>query len=124
MRDVLASFLAIIMPCLSQAAEVDFSKLNYGDYESWHQCSVKPQPGVVLSARERCEIEKLSARCNAADDCLVTCMSSPDGRNAGGGCWHICFETLHDLRSWNKPNDWERCAMQHEGRAIGKGDRR
>jgi hypothetical protein len=96
-----------------QSTAVDFSKLDIGDYATWQKCSAQPR-GAALSSKEKCEVESLRARCNAADDCLVTCISSPDGRNVGGGCAHVCFDTLHNFREWKEPAGWGQCSTLRE----------
>jgi hypothetical protein len=62
---------------------------DYGDLQSYQSCSATPRR--ALTEIEMCEIKALSRTCNPVTDCLVTCMSSPDGHKVGGGCYHICF---------------------------------
>ena len=73
------------------------------------QCRASPPVGVLLTPLERCQVEALSARCNVADDCLVTCITSTEAREIGGGCWHICFGTVHSLDFWEAPQELEKC---------------
>jgi hypothetical protein len=51
-------------------------------------------PGVVLSPREACWASLLKSRCNAHDTCVLKCLLSGEGRTVGGGCFHICANTL------------------------------
>lgn len=64
-----------------------------GDIHEFKNCEVVPQK--ALTKTEQCQIEKLAKRCLPADDCLVQCLSGPDGANIGGGCEHVCFSQLH-----------------------------
>ncbi|MEH6420282.1 hypothetical protein [Pseudomonas sp. CGJS7] len=61
---------------------------DVGDLSRYQAC--KAPPRRALSERERCQIEKLSARCTPGDDCRVTCLSSPDVEKVGGRCGHEC----------------------------------
>lgn len=61
---------------------------DVGDISRFLNCSAEPRRD--LSARERCEIAAFKARCNALDDCYVSCLSSPAGVFIGGGCGHVC----------------------------------
>ncbi|MGO1068486.1 hypothetical protein [Lysobacter sp. CA199] len=61
---------------------------DVGDLSRFQAC--KAPPRRALSERERCQIEKLSARCTPADDCRVTCLASPDAGKVGGRCGHEC----------------------------------
>ena len=78
---------------------------DVGSIERFDSCEARPRR--ALSAREQCQIEKLVARCTAADDCLVSCISSPHGSQVGGGCGHVCFSGPH--RSEPKPPGWNEC---------------
>jgi len=73
----------------------DLRNLDLGDVEHFNSCRALARR--VLSDRERCEVEQLALRCTPADDCLVTCISSPDGHLVGGGCAHVCFSNLHKV---------------------------
>lgn len=78
---------------------------DVGDIGEFHSCQAKPRRG--LSPREQCQIEKLAARCTPADDCLVSCITSPDGYKAGGGCSHVCFFGPHQGEP--RPPGWAAC---------------
>lgn len=78
---------------------------DVGDIGEFHSCQAKPRR--ALSAREQCQIEKLAARCTPADDGLVSCITSPEGYKAGGGCSHVCFFGPHQGEP--KPPGWAEC---------------
>jgi len=78
---------------------------DVGDIGQFHSCKAKPRR--PLSAREQCQIAKLTARCSAADDCLVSCISSPQGYQVGGGCSHVCFYGPHPGEP--RPPEWSEC---------------
>lgn len=78
---------------------------DVGDIGQFQSCKAKPRRN--LSAREQCQIEKLADRCTPADDCLVSCITSPQGHQVGGGCSHVCFFGLH--RGEPKPPGWSEC---------------
>lgn len=67
----------------------------------------KAQPRRELSYQEVCELRCLRTRCTAADDCLVSCLTSPDGYREGGGCEHVCFFGAFSVES--KPDCWGEC---------------
>ena len=77
---------------------------DVGSVSTYNQCKADPRRG--LSVREKCQIEKLSARCTAADDCLVSCIASPQGHQVGGGCSHVCSG---QHRGESKPPGWNEC---------------
>ena len=68
----------------------------------------KVQP-VALNDREHCFATALSAHCNPTNDCLVTCLVSGQGRDIGGGCWHICFQDAHSYARYQEPPSAARC---------------
>lgn len=68
---------------------------DVGDVNNFQAC--KATPRRTLSQSEACRIEALRKRCLPADDCLVTCMSSPDVERLVGGCEHVCFSYLHAM---------------------------
>lgn len=72
-------------------------------------CSVNQKELTALTPLEKCWIEKLSARCNPADDCLVSCLASTKARDLGGGCWHVCFEVKFPISKWSEPKDSDVC---------------
>jgi len=78
-------------------------KLDFGDLDHYQSCSAKPRR--ELSHIEKCQIEKLSEDCTPAADCLVTCISSPDAEEIGGGCDHVCFYPRHPWSSRPKVMD-------------------
>lgn len=73
---------------LSRVAIQEPPPPDVGDISRFLNCSAEPRRD--LSARERCEIAAFKARCNALDDCYVSCLSSPAGVFVGGGCGHVC----------------------------------
>ncbi len=84
---------------------------DVGDISQFHSCKAKPRRN--LSAREQCQIAKLTARCTAADDCLVSCITSPQGYQVGGGCSHVCFFGSHPGEP--KPPGWTECDADRKG---------
>jgi hypothetical protein len=76
-----------------------------GDIGVFHAC--KAEPRRTLSALDQCQIDALRARCTPADDCLVSCITSPQGHQTGGGCEHACFFGLHQAEP--KPSGWNEC---------------
>lgn len=78
---------------------------DVGTVTRFKSCSIDLRRTVNES--EKCQIEKLSARCLPADDCMVQCLSSPDGVKVGGGCEHVCFSGLH-IRPPSPPK-WSEC---------------
>ncbi|MFC5491373.1 hypothetical protein [Dokdonella soli] len=80
--------------------------------QQFNHCKALPAEGVSLTSRESCLIEKLRERCDIADDCLVSCIASGQGREVGGGCWHICFEVKNDLSKWKPPQGMDSCPHQ------------
>lgn len=81
---------------------------DYGDIENYHACQA--QPRRELSDLDKCEIEVLSQNCSPAADCLVTCISSPDGYKRGGGCFHVCFNPPASHTWESRPRvDFGRC---------------
>lgn len=78
---------------------------DVGDIGRFLAC--KAEPRRELSARERCQVEALAARCTPADDCLVSCIASPDGHRVGGGCSHVCSFGPH--RGEPRPPGWAGC---------------
>lgn len=88
--------LLLMAGCTQETAPEPVSRVNIqeplppdvGDISRFLNCSAEPRRD--LSARERCEIVAFKARCNALDDCYVSCLSSPTGVFTGGGCGHVC----------------------------------
>lgn len=78
---------------------------DMGEVEVFLSCKARPKR--ALSEKEECMIQKLSARCLPADDCMVSCIASPDGYKVGGGCEHVCFSALHDRVE--PPSGWGDC---------------
>ena len=63
---------------------------DVGDIGHFHQCRQRPQH--ELNPYQSCLAARLgAAQCTPAVDCVLTCLASPDGRNVGGGCDHVCF---------------------------------
>jgi hypothetical protein len=65
------------------AAIADCTKSGY--------CSdLSLKPGVVLTAYEECWVQKLRARCDAYDRCILSCLLHGEAHDIAGGCWHVC----------------------------------
>lgn len=63
---------------------------DVGDIGHFHQCGQRPQH--ELNQYQSCLAARLgAAQCTPAVDCVLACLASPDGRNVGGGCDHVCF---------------------------------
>jgi len=112
---VLSAALLLLLGCApapsppssitSQAPHPPALPVDQGDVGHFHDCSAEPRR--ALSVRERCEISALKARCTALDDCLVTCLSSPDGVFLHHGCGGVC--TLWRHRPSPLPKAIEAC---------------
>ena len=70
-------------------------------------CSDLPEASVELSERDRCRVFLLAARCTVADKCLVACIRNGEGKNIGGGCFHIC--NAYRQWVWEPPTGWDTC---------------
>lgn len=81
--------------------------------------SCKAVPRRKLSAMEECQLEKLRNRCTPADDCLVSCISSPRGYMEGGGCSHVCFFGPHQGEP--RPPGWKECESNRESNPDQRG---
>ena len=88
----------------------DTSFLN----QPYNNCKVTPKELIPLTPAEKCWVEKLSARCTPADDCLVACLASTKARDLGGGCWHTCFQVKYPISKWTEPTGADSC------RKLGK----
>ncbi|ALN64749.1 putative lipoprotein [Lysobacter antibioticus] len=88
---------------------------DVGDVGRYHAC--KATPRRALSERERCEIAALATHCSPANDCLVSCLSSPGGVNVGGGCWHVCFSGMH--RDEPAPPGFAECERSPDPSRLG-----
>jgi hypothetical protein len=76
---------------------------------SYASCKITAPRPATLNSKERCLIQKLSARCSEADDCLVQCIASGMNGKVGGGCWHLCFDSKFSLPKWSEPKGWADC---------------
>lgn len=89
--------VAILVGCKGESTQVGQQVVppppDVGNVIKFMSC--KATPRRALSDEEQCRIESLSARCLPADDCMVQCLSSPDGPRVLGGCEHVCFQALH-----------------------------
>ena len=54
-------------------------------------CVGLAQPKIQLTTYERCALRAFAARCTPDDACMIRCLTSGQGRNIGGGCWHVCY---------------------------------
>lgn len=92
----LLTMLLLMTGCTQETAPAPVSRADIqipsppdvGDISRFLDCAAEPRRN--LSPRERCEIAAFKARCNALDDCYVSCLSSPAGVFTGGGCGHVC----------------------------------
>ena len=73
------------------------------------RCAAQPGPQVVLSAAEQCWVKELAAHCSPANDCLISCLASGQGRRIGGGCWHVCWPNVPGFDEWQAPTRSARC---------------
>lgn len=80
---------------------------DVGDIAAFQGCEAVPRR--TLSSTELCQVGVLRKRCLPADDCLVTCIGSPDARRLEGGCAHACFSYLH--KSWSEPKGYADCGQ-------------
>ena len=81
---------------------------DFGDISHFNGC--KALPRRTLSMQEQCEVRLLFNDCTKAADCLVTCTMSPDGHRVGGGCYHICFSPITQLKWSERPDiDFSEC---------------
>jgi len=88
---------------------------DVGDVGRYRAC--KATPRRALSERERCQIAALVAHCSPANDCLVSCLSSPGGEKVGGGCGHVCFSVLH--RDRQDPPGFAECERSPDPNRLG-----
>jgi len=49
-----------------------------------------PKPGVQLSERAACYVQRIPQQCNREDHCILGCVLGGGGKRALGGCWHLC----------------------------------
>tara|TARA_R110000868_G_scaffold294140_1_gene554675 strand:- start:122 stop:436 length:315 start_codon:yes stop_codon:yes gene_type:complete len=80
-------------------------------------CSEKPEKQplssvletatVELSEVEKCVIALHHERGLEGDKCIVDCMINGEGRNVGGGCYHMCF-AYSDIE-WHELPETEKC---------------
>lgn len=64
---------------------------------------------VALNDYEDCFVTELSRLCSAANDCLISCFVSGQGRQIGGGCWHMCFPDVSSYNAYHEPPQAARC---------------
>lgn len=92
----LLTMLLLMTGCSQETSPLPVSRADIqempppdvGDISRFLDCAAEPRRN--LSPRERCEIAAFKARCNALDDCYVSCLSSRAGVFTGGGCGHVC----------------------------------
>ena len=133
----LLTMLLLMTGCTQETAPAPVSRADIqipsppdvGDISRFLDCAAEPRRN--LSPRERCEIAAFKARCNALDDCYVSCLSSPAGVFTGGGCGHVCTFGPHPGAPY--PAGVDACAnepgesgleprMQHDHSSAGKSD--
>jgi len=85
------------------SSSVNEPRDDIGDLEHFNSC--KAVPRRELSPKEQCLIAALTARCTRSDDCLVSCLSSPDGA-LGAICNDGCFFIK---RRDPDPPGWSEC---------------
>ena len=81
---------------------------DVGDVMHFNGCSATPRR--ALTEFETCQIKAYSERCNPEDDCFVSCISSPDSPEVGGGCAHVCSLPLH--KGGEPPPGLKACVLQ------------
>jgi len=87
----------------SGSSSVNEPRDDIGDLQHFNSC--KAVPRRELSRKEQCLIAALTARCTRSDDCLVSCLSSPDGA-LGAICNDGCFFIK---RRDPDPPGWSEC---------------
>ena len=113
---ILLTMLLLATGCAEDTAPAPVSRAevqippppDVGDISRFRDCAAEPRRD--LSPRERCEIAAFKARCNALDDCYVSCLSSPAGVFTGGGCGHICTFGPHPGAPY--PAGMDACASE------------
>jgi hypothetical protein len=65
-----------------------------------------PEMEAVLADLEACLARSLEIKGAAQDACLIGCLRSGEGRNVGGGCFHVCN---YPMQSWTPPAGWDEC---------------
>jgi hypothetical protein len=61
---------------------------DVGDVSHFLDCTAPPRR--PLHEAEQCQLALLRQDCTPFADCLVSCISAPDGHRIGGGCAHVC----------------------------------
>ena len=102
----------VTMVQTQSVVKLDLPELDVGAVDRFNACSAEARR--PLSKLEQCWITKLSVNCSRYNDCLVTCLGSPDGSNISGGCWHVCRVAHHSepvpvQNSGELPPDWDDC---------------
>ena len=72
----------------SPGKPVDPISIDLGPVDRYNHCKAKPRR--TLTAQEQCELSMLRSRCSVADDCMVSCLSSPDSIRITHGCSDVC----------------------------------
>jgi hypothetical protein len=67
---------------------VDPISFDFGPIDRYNHCDARPRR--PLTAKEECQLAVLRSRCSKADDCMVSCMSSPDAVRVTHGCSDKC----------------------------------
>jgi len=73
------------------------------------KCLANSITPVTLNDYEDCLITELSRQCNPQNDCLISCLVSGQGRQIGGGCWHMCFSDIASFNAYHEPSGAARC---------------
>lgn len=107
---------AVAVPATTLEISQRHNVRDYGDLKTYQSCSAKPRR--ELTELEKCAMAALSEDCTPAADCLVTCMSSPDGYKRGGGCYHICFDPSVGHSWQDRPSNevFDKCTTSAPGR--------
>lgn len=79
---------------------------DVGNVNVFNSC--KALPSRTLTSKEACQIEHLRNSCSPSNDCLVTCLNSPDALKVVGGCSHVCFSYLH--KDSPLPEEFSECS--------------
>lgn len=61
---------------------------DVGQIGRFLNCTAPPRRSLVEA--EQCQLALLRQACTPFKDCLVSCISAPDGHRVGGGCAHVC----------------------------------
>jgi hypothetical protein len=117
-RSVVLGLLTVLTvgACSSQPRRVRVAMPDELPCAVSHNCTSVPADGIDLSEGEQCWLSLVATRCSAIDKCIADCLVLGEGRDVGGGCFHICGNvfsltdqgTVHCI--WDDPDGWDRCS--------------